>query len=220
MLLLETIFPLASFLIAAFAFGFGAAKLFKKKKPLYLQLLVCAAGCFALQQLSYVVNLWCYVSEAVSIGMFGIFGCNFFLLSANFGTLDKIVDDGKGSGKARVYAVIAPLVMAGLTAAAFFSWKDQNMFCAVMWLVMLLPALPASYFNLKHILLPMDPFEFLRATKPCNIAALIFYILTAVYVICSAMAGSILTGILSVLMSVSVLALTLCAGKGASKWGI
>ena len=46
------IFALVSFLIAAFAFGFGAAKLFKKKKPLYLQLLVCAAGCFAIQQLS------------------------------------------------------------------------------------------------------------------------------------------------------------------------
>ena len=68
------IFALASFLIAVFAFGFGAAKLFKKKKPLYLQLLVCAAGCFAIQQLSYIVNIWCSVTAAVSIGMFGIFG--------------------------------------------------------------------------------------------------------------------------------------------------
>ena len=88
------IFALISFLIAAFAFGFGAVKLFKKKRPLYLQLLVCAAGCFALEQLSYVINLWCGVTAAVSIGMFGIFGSNFFLLSANYGTLDKIVDDG------------------------------------------------------------------------------------------------------------------------------
>ncbi len=38
------IFGLASFLMAAFAFGFGAAKLFKRKKPMYLQILVCAAG--------------------------------------------------------------------------------------------------------------------------------------------------------------------------------
>ena len=37
------IFGLASFLVAAFAFGFGAGKLFKKKKPMYLQILVCAA---------------------------------------------------------------------------------------------------------------------------------------------------------------------------------
>ena len=211
------IFGLASFLVAAFAFGFGAAKLFKKKKPMYLQILVCAAGCFALQQLSYVVNIWCGVTAAVSVGMFGIFGCNFFLLSANFGTLDKIVDDGNGSGKARAISIIAPVIMAVLTVLAFFSWKDKDMFCAVMWVVMLLPALPASYFNLKHILLPLDPFEFLRATRPCNIAALAFYLVTAVYIICSASGKG---GVLSVLMSVSVLTLSLCAVKGAEKWGI
>ena len=214
------IFGLVSFLIAAFAFGYGAAKLFKKRKPMYLQILVCAAGCFALQQLSYVVNLWCNVTAAVSIGMFGIFGCNLFLLSANYGTLDKIVDDGKGSGKARVGAFIAPVITAAFTLLAFLAWKDKDMFCAVLWLIMLLPALPASYFNLKHILLPMDPFEFLRATKPCNIAALVFYIVTAGYVISSATMGNTVSGILSVLMSISVLALSLCAVKGAKKWGI
>ena len=216
----EIIFALASFLLAAFAFGFGAIKLFKKKKPLYLQILVCAAGCFAIQQLSYVVNIWCDVTAAVSIGMFGIFGCNFFLLSANFGTLDKIVDDGKGSGKARAISIIAPVVMAVLAVVAFLSWKDKDMFCAVMWTLMLIPALPASYFNLKHILLPMDPFEFLRATKPCNIAALVFYLVTAVYVICSASQSSTVSGVLTVAMSLSVLGLSLCAVKGAKKWGI
>lgn len=214
------IFGLVSFLVAAFAFGFGAAKLFKKRKPMYLQLLVCAAGCFAIQQLSYVVNIWCYVTAAVSIGMFGIFGCNFFLLSANFGTLDKIVDDGKGSSKARIISIIAPVIMMALDVVAFLSWKDKDMFCAVMWLVMLIPALPASYFNLKHILLPVDPFEFLRATRPCNIAALVFYIITVAYVICSASTDSIISGILSIMMSFSVLALSLCAVKGAKKWGI
>ena len=216
----DLIYGIASFLIAAFAFGFGAINLFKKKNPMYLQILVCAAGCFALQQLSYVVNIWCNVTAAVSIGMFGIFGCNFFLLSANFGTLDKIVDDGKGTGKARAISVIAPIIMAVLAVIAFLSWKNKDMFCAVMWLIMLIPALPASYFNLKHILLPMDPFEFLRATKPCNIAALLFYVVTAVYVICSANTENAVSGILSVAMSLSVLALSLCAVKGAKKWGI
>ena len=214
------IFPLVSFLVAAFAFGFGAVMLFKKKKPMYLQILVCAAGCFALQQLSYVVNIWCDITAAVSIGMFGIFGCNFFLLSANFGTLDKIVDDGQGSLKTRAGAIIAPVLLTALTVFAFVSWKDKDLFCAVMWVIMLIPALPASYFNLKHILLPMDPFEFLRATRNCNITALVFYLVTAVYVICSAFCGNTVNGILSVLMSISVLALSLSAVRGAKKWGI
>ncbi len=214
------IFALASFLIAAFAFGFGAAKIFKKRKPMYLQLLVCASGCFALQQLSYIVNLWCDVTAVVSIGMFGIFGCNFFLLSANFGTLDKIVDESKGFDKVRAISIIAPVVMAILTALAFLSWKDKDLFCAVMWVIMLIPALPASYFNLKHILLPVDPFELLRATRPSNIVALCFYIITAAYSIFSANTGYIVSGILSVVMSISVLALSLCAVKGVKRWGI
>ena len=216
----SVIYGLISFLTASFAFGYGAIKLFKKRKPMYLQLLVCASGCFALQQLSYIVNLWCGVTAVVSIGMLGIFGCNFFLLSANFGTLDKIVDESKGFDKVRAVSIIAPVVMAALTVLAFLSWKDRDMFCAVMWVVMLIPALPASYFNLKHILLPVDPFEFLRATRPCNIAALIFYIVTASYVICLASMGSTISGILSVLMSLSVLAISLCAVKGAKRWGI
>lgn len=214
------IFGLASFLVAAFAFGFGAAKLFKKKKPMYLQILVCAAGCFALQQLSCIVNLWCGVTASVSIGMFGIFGCNLFLLSANFGTLDKIVDDGKGSGKARLLALFAPIMMAVPAAFVFLSWKDQDLLCAVIWFAVLLPALPASYFNLKHILLPMDPFRFLRATRPCNIAALVFYIVTAAYGIAAAKMSGTVSGILSAVMSLSALGLTLCAVKGAKKWGV
>lgn len=216
----EIIVCLISFLIAAFAFGFGAAKLFKKKKPLYLQLLVCAAGCFALQQLSNAVNLWCEIKEPVSVGMFGIFGCNFFLLSANFGTLDRIVDDGENTGKARKAAFAAPAVMALLAAAVFFSWIEKDTFCAVMWLIMLLPALPASYYNLKHILLPTDPFGFLSATRSCNVAALVLYFVMAVYAFFSASAGVILCGCSSVLMSLSVLCLALCAVKGAEKWGI
>ena len=216
----NTVFGLASFLVAEVAFGFGAARLFRRKIPMYLQLPVCAAGCFAVQQLSHLVNLWCNVTAAVSIGMFGIFGCNFFLLSANFGTLDRIVDDGKDSRRARRRAFIAPAAMAALDAAAFLSWKDRDLFCAVMWLAMLCPALPASYFDLKHILLPMDPFGFLRATKPCNIAALAFYPVTAAYVICSAFAESAVIGLHAILMSLAVLALSICAVKGAKIWGI
>ena len=216
----EPLFVSASFLIAAFAFVFGAVMLFRKKKPMYFQLLVCAAGCFALQRLSFAVNLWCGVSSPVSIGMLGIFGCNFFLLSANFGTLDRIVDDGKGSGRMRAVPVIAPLCMAVLAAAAFFCWKDTDIFGSVMWLFVLLPALPASYFNLKHILLPTDPFGFLKATKPCNVIALVLYPVTAAYAICLSAEKSTVCGILSLVMSASVLALSLYAIKGAKQWAI
>lgn len=216
----ELLFALASFLIALFAFSFGAKRLFKKKKPLYFQLYVCAAGCLALWQLSCAVNLWCGAASSFSIGMLGVFGCNFFLLSANYGTLDRIVDEGNNSRKARALAALAPVCLAAPVMYAFFLRKRTEPLGAWMWLVMLLPALPASYFNLKHILLPMDDIELLRAVRPCNYAALVFYALTAAYGIVTATAGATAGGIIPVLISLSSLVLTLFAVKGAAKWEI
>ena len=216
------LFPFLSFLVSGFSFGFGAVRLFRKGKPLYFQLLVCAAGCFALKQLSETVTLLCGGStDTYTVGMFGVFGCNFFLLSANYGTLDKIVDDGSSPNRrAKLVSLAAPAAMLMLSILVFFAWKTKETLCAVMWLLMLLPALPASYFNMKHLLLPMDDFGFLRATKPCNIAALCFYGMTSACILCSASGSVLLSGILSVCMALSALGLAVAAEKGAGQWGI
>ena len=219
--MLDVIYGVASFVIAAVAFWFGAVKLFTRKKPFYMKLLVCAAGCFMLEQQLLLINLWCGVHEVFSIGMLGILGCNYFLLSANYGTLDKIVDDRAIENRsARLLAIIAPLIIALLCLNAFFAWKDKDIICDVMWMLMLLPAIPASYFNLKHILLPEDAGGFLRATRNSNISALILYVIMTFFVRCSATDNSRLEGILSLLMSLAVLGITISAVKGAKKWGI
>ena len=141
--MLDVIYGIASFVIAAAAFCLGVAKLFGKRKPFYMKLLVCASGCFMLEQQLLLINLWCGVHEVFSIGMLGILGCNYFLLSANYGTLDKIVDDGAKENRfARIFALIAPIVIALLCVNAFFVWKDKDVICAVMWMLMLLPAFP------------------------------------------------------------------------------
>ena len=208
-----------SLLIAVFAFGVGAGKLFKKGTPLYWQLYICAAGCFAMRQLSETVNFLCGLRGNISVGMLGIFGCNFFLLSANYGTLDKVVDDGGAENRpARLYALTAPVIMAALIALVFFTWRGKNPVCGALWLLMLLPMLPASYFNMKHLLLPLDAFELLRATRPCNLAALGFYLLSAFYAVFRALGKTSAAGVISVVLSVSMVFLVSAAIKGAKKW--
>lgn len=217
----DIIYGVASFAVAAAAFWLGAIKLFGTKTPLYMKLLVCAAGCFMLEQQLFLINLWCDVEEMFSIGMIGILGCNCFLLSANYGTLDKIVDDGSKKNTAvKLIAAIAPVITAILCLNVFLVWKDKDVICAVMWVLMLFPAIPASYFNLKHIILPADDFGFLRATRLCNISALALYIVMAAFAVCSASDSSRLVGILSCLMSLAVLGITVSAIRGAKKWGI
>ena len=212
-------YRIVSLLIAVPAFALGAAKLFKKKTPLYWQLYVCAAGCFMLRQLSEAVNALCGVSGNIGVGMLGFFGCNFFLLSANFGTLDRLVDDGGAANRAaRFSALLAPLAMAVLTAFVFLAWRGSDPVCGVLWVVMLLPVLPASYFNLKHLLMPLDPFELLRATKGCSLAALCFYLLSAGYGITAGLGKTALAGVLSAALSASMLWLVIAAIRGAKKW--
>ena len=219
--MLDIIYGVASFVIAAAAFWLGALKLFAKDKPFYMKLLVCAAGCFMLEQQLLLIDMWCGVHEVFSIGMLGILGCNYFLLSANYGTLDKVVDDGSSQNRtAKLLANIAPLCIALLCVNAFFIWKDKDIICALMWMLMLLPAIPASYFNLKHILLPNDACGFLHATRNCNISALILYVVMVAFVTCSAFDNSRLVGILSLLMSLSVFGITISAIRGAKKWEI
>ena len=186
-----------------------------------MKLLVCAAGCFMLEQQLLLINLWCNVHEAFSIGMLGILGCNSFLLSANYGTLDKIVDDNKDQHRfIKLISNIAPVVMILLCIRVFFAWKDKDIICAVLWMLMLLPAIPASYLNLKHLLLPADDFGFLRATRNCNISALILYVVMAVFAASSASGNSRYIGIQSLIMSLAVLGITLSAIEGAKRWTI
>ena len=214
------IFEIVAFLIAVFSFLFGAVKLFKKGKPLYMQILVCAAGCFAIEQISFMVNLWCGVQENVSVNMLGVFGCNLFLLSANYGTLDKIVDDGTCTKKIKILSFIAPAITCALILTAFFAWKNYDLFFAFVSAFVLLPSIPASYFNLKHILLPADSNIFLRTTTPCNVAALIYYFLNASVATLSVLGDLALDGFISALMSVDMLLLVIFSVRGAKKWKI
>ncbi len=209
-----------SFFIAACAFTYGALKLFKKGKPMYFQLLICAAGCYALEELSTIVNYLCGgFEETVTIGLLGIFGCNFFLLSANYGQLDRIVDDGSSvNNRAKRIALLAPFVFIAVTVSIFLHQMRESLFGAVAFSLIMVPAIPASYFNLKHLMMPVDDFGFLRSTNPCNISALIFYLLTAVHILLINFKPGF--DITSILISLSVLTVVICSEKGAKKWGI
>ena len=113
-------------LISLGASIYGMYKLFQKKKPLYFQLLVCAAACFALEELYSTVGIWCNIyNSAINLGMIGVFGCNFFLLSANYGQLDSIVDDGNSiNRKAKTIAWLGPIILGLAIIAIVMGFYD------------------------------------------------------------------------------------------------
>ena len=100
-----------SMVISFAAFAHGAVKLFKKGKPLYCQIIMWAVGCYCLQCIESCVVYFCGdFSDKGIIGQIAMCGFFFALFSANFNTLDDVVDDRKqNNGRYRKLALIAPL---------------------------------------------------------------------------------------------------------------
>ena len=211
------IFNLIAFLIALFAFIFGAVKLFKPKKPLYFKLLICSVGCYALAQLSGLVYLWCDMINGVWTWMLGIFGCGMFLVSANYGAYDSLVDDGTFL-KARREALAAPLVFIIMIIVIALLWRKTSIFKAIMLVVMLGPSVPASYFSLKHLLLPMDDFGLLKGTRSCDILQLAFFSAALINAVLLYFSAGIAEGIIELFISIVLCLLTFAAIKGETIW--
>ena len=213
---------LISSLISVGAFINGACKLFKRRKPLYFQLLICAVGCLALEQLFIVVAIWCDIFNPNSnLGMIGLFGCNFFLLSANYGQLDSIIDDGSSAyTSVRRIAFVAPIILVVAIVPAVLLVVSGPTKAILMLITMLIPACPASYFNFKHLLMPMDDFRFLQGTRKCNLFALAFYTASVIYVYGIVLANTGLQSAAIILMSISMLLISFFAIEGTKQWAI
>lgn len=206
--------------ISLVGFMIGLVTILKKKAPYYFTLIIFAVGCFVIEQVSLTVNTVCGIYDDVWIGALGVFGCNLFLLSANYGALDKVVDEsGLPFGK-KMLSLVAPVILAASAISIFLIWKNRNMMCAVVFAFLLVPAIPASYYNVKHLLLPEDDLGLLKAIKDCDIMSLIFIFMSVIYLFIEAtgsVPGIVITAILHAL---SVLGLALAAAKGVRQWKI
>lgn len=208
-------------IITAAGFGYGINRLMKKGVPMYFRLLLAAIGCYMLKELSLVVDSLCNGSQAHSdISMLANLGCFLFLLSANYGQLDSVVDGGEAQNrKAARLAVIAPLILAvGSVYAGILVVLFKPVYLSAMIVIILLTALPASYYNLKHILMPIDDFGFLKGTKWCNIFALLIYAANICYVLAYYGGYRSFKDIISIVMAVLVAGLSISAVRGRERW--
>lgn len=222
----ELLFQIIYFVILTSAFIFGAVKLFGKSAPMYFRLYVMACGCLMLESLISAVLLICNLDDGsiTAAFFFGTFSFSLFILSANRGTLDGIVDDRgeQKNKKARIYAVAAPVLVAALSAAAVFLYVKKNSpVQGILLFAAIAPTVFASYYNLKHLLLPVDDIGFLRATRGCNIAALFYEISDIVFIILSAaFPGNRAVMIYGAAVYAVAALLVFSAVRGYEKWEI
>ena len=205
-----------------FSFIYGLNHFFKKGKPLFLQSITMAMGCHSLGSIYHLCQT--LTTETVLDGFtpayLGRIGFFLFLVTASYGEMDKIVDDGSKAVKpSRFIALIAP-VCAILLYLPNGMMEDLPLGTKIAALFVWIPAIFSVYFNLKHSIIPDCDFGFIKAIKPYNVLATCLgfaellcltawdYLYSAPLVISTAV------------FAVFCVAMMFAAKRGAEKWKI
>lgn len=156
--------PLAATL---FSLLYGLKYFFKKGKPLCLQSITMAMASHALGSVYHICQT--LTSETLIDGFtpayLGRIGFFLFIITASYGQLDRIVDDGSPKMRpARLLAVIAP-VCAVLLFVPNLLITDTTVATQVVYALVWLPATVSVYFTMKHVLIPDLDFGFVKSIK-------------------------------------------------------
>ena len=159
---------------SAVAFFSGLTKILKHKGvALYYQLIVAAAGCLMLGKVYELTNIIIIgeLPNTFHIGYLGAIACFLFLLSANYGQIDSLIDTrGSELRKYRVISMIAPvlLIIMGIFAIQHIELLEIK----IITIVTILPIVFAARLSLKHIIIPDPGDGFIKAIRPTNIIVL------------------------------------------------
>lgn len=208
-------------LMSIAALVYGVKRLLSKKIALYFQLIIGAVGCHILGYCFDLCELLTKssVTDGFNIGYLGNVGCFLFLITANFGCMDGIIDDGSsGIKKFRFIALIAPLFVALLYIPNLF--LDVTSARLIIYAAIWIAAMFCAYLNLKHVIIPDMGFGFVRAIRPFNISVLCFIALKLVYLTLRCYSDWILLVIAGVLLGASVISMIVMAERGVKKWTI
>lgn len=211
--------PLAA---TMFSLIYGLKHFFKKGKPLCLQSITMAMASHALGSVYHLCQTLTIenIVDGFTPAYLGRIGFFLFILTAGYGQLDRIVDDGSSKmRRARITALIAPL-LAMLLYIPNALIEDVPISTKVVYAIVWIPAIFCVYFNLKHAIIPDLDFGFIKAIKPYNI----FVLLLSFSELLSLTAWNYYYPIPMAIASIVFGALCICsmifAKKGVKKWTI
>ena len=209
------------FICMAISFTYGVARFFKKGKALYLQMIVGGLGCMMLGRLFQFVTVLTrgMLPDGFHIGTLGIVGGFLFFLSANYGQMDRLLDDGAAENrKYRLLGILAPLLMAAIYCPIFLLNVATE--SIVVYGVMTAIIMFASYFNLKHFIFPDVEFGIIRSIRGYNLIALLLGVLSVGEIILLLWNKTLPLLILYVAICAVSIAIVPILEKGVKKWTI
>ena len=206
-------------LISVAAFLFGVFKLFRKGKPLYFQLLVCAVGCYALGLVEFAVVDTCFPDGGSVIDFpasIAYVGCIAFLITANVFELKHVLKE-KYNRKASVPALVAPIVYISLIVWIIVLTISSDPVYGIAMLLYI-PGALTCYHNLKHLLLPPDDKGILKSIRGCDIWTLVLIFSANTYSLLYLISDSLAYLIVALFASIASFLLVIYAVKGAKTW--
>ena len=205
-----------------FSLIYGLKHFFKKGKPLYLQSITMAMASHALGSIYHLCQSLASdkLVEGFTPAYLGRIGFFLFILTASYGQLDRIVDDGSAKMRhARLIALAAPVCAALLyTPNALIS--DVPISTKVSYALVWIPAIISVYFNLKHVIFPDFDFGFIKAIKPYSVFVLCLGVSELMCLTAWNYYYPVLMAVFSVLFGALCIATMIAAKKGVEKWTV
>lgn len=207
---------------ALFSFIYGLNKFFKKGKPLFLQSITMAMGCHALGSIYHLCQTLTTetVLEGFTPAYLGRIGFFLFLITASYGQMDRIVDDGSAKVRPTRYIALAAPVAAALLFVPNALIDDLPLETKVSTLLVWLPGVVSVYYNLKHAIIPDCDFGFIKAIKPYNILAVCLGFAELLCLTAWDYLYNVPLVLSTVVFAVLCVAMMITARKGAEKWTI
>lgn len=201
-------------------FAYGSFRFFRKRAAIYPQMITLACGVIVFGRLYQIIRIVTIsdVLEHFHLGVLATVGSLLFLFAANFGAMDSLGDDGsKALRKYRVIPLAAPAVVVAVYLALFY-FADQPTLTRVIagFLSALIGA--ASYFNLKHLIIPDVDYGVIRCLRQYNLLALIYECLCLADIIAQSRELEIVTLLVGILTGAVLPLIILSVDRGVKKW--
>ena len=160
------------------------------------------------------------IIEGFTPAYLGRIGFFLFFLTASYGQMDRIVDDGSSNTKrTRLIALLAPLC-AILLYIPNCIIEEVRIQTKIVYAFVWAPAVIAVYFNLKHAIIPDMDFGFIKAIKPYNILAFLLCFSELICLTAWDYYYMVALVVSAVLFSVLCICTMIAAKTGVEKWTI
>ena len=213
---------IAPLLATLFSLIYGLRHFFKKGKPLFLQTITMAMASHALGSIYHLCQTLTSdtLIEGFTPAYLGRIGFFLFIITASYGQMDRIVDDGSANMKSSRYMALLAPIGAVLLYIPNGIIEDLPMETKIVYALVWAPAVVAVYFNLKHAIIPDMDFGFIKAIRPYNILALALCLSELICLTAYNYDYMVPIAVSSVVSSVLCICTMVAAKRGAEKWTI